>query len=389
MSTQSANAHSPELVGERSHAVDGRQYVDIGSVDLEFGGHIDNVTVAYETFGTFTGDNAVLIEHALTGDAHVAGDAGPGQPTAGWWGDIVSPGGALDTNKWFVVCANVLGGCQGTTGPSSMHPDGKAWGSRWPRITVRDQVKVEIALANTIGIQQWAAVIGGSMGGMRAIEWLIQAPQRLRSALLVATTCMTSADQIGTQTAQISAITSDPAWSHGDYYNVGDGRGPVTGLSIARQIAHLTYRSEEELAQRFGQAHQDSEDAYSHGIVGRHDEAGRFAIQSYLQYHGDKLVERFDAGTYVALTDSMNTNNITRGRGPIAQVLRNVTVPTIVAGVTSDRLYPLYQQQQLADYIPSALPLVKIDSLYGHDGFLIETDVVGELVRQTLALSQQ
>ena len=387
MTTQETKVHSPSSVGALLPVL-GRQYQDIGSIDLEFGGHIDNVTVAYETFGTFTGDNAVLIEHALTGDAHVAGEAGPGQATAGWWGDIVSPGGALDTDKWFVVCANVLGGCQGTTGPSSLHPDGNSWGSRWPRITVRDQVKVEIALADALGIKQWASVIGGSMGGMRALEWLLQAPARVRSALLVATTGITSADQIGTQTAQIAAITSDPAWNGGNYYNVGDGRGPVTGLSIARQIAHLTYRSEEELAQRFGQAHQVEEDAYSDEIVGRHDDAGRFAIQSYLHYHGEKLVQRFDAGTYVSLTDAMNTHNITRGRGPVAQVLRAVTVPTIVAGVTSDRLYPLYQQQQLADFIPSALPLVKIDSLYGHDGFLIETDVVGDLVRKTLELSK-
>jgi homoserine O-acetyltransferase len=363
----------------------GRQYVQIGNFDLEFGGHIDDVVVAYETFGTFTGNNAILIEHALTGDAHVAGPAGPGQPTEGWWGDIVSPGGVLDTNEWFVVCANVLGGCQGTTGPSSLHPDGKPWGSRWPRITVRDQVAVEIALADALGIDHWASV----MGGMRVLEWLLIAPSRVRSALLLATTAVASADQIGTQSAQIAAITADPAWNHGDYYTVGDGKGPETGLGIARQIAHLTYRSEAELNERFGQLHQEDEDAHGNKVVGRHESAGRFAIQSYLQYHGQKLADRFDAGTYVSLSDVMNTHNVARGRGALTEVLRRITTPVIVGGITSDRLYPIYQQQQISDFIPTAGKLHEIDSIYGHDGFLIETEAIGDLVAETLGLARR
>ena len=376
------------LVAEGRSSV-GRQYVQVGSFDLEFGGHIDDVVVAYETFGTFTGDNAILIEHALTGDAHVAGPAGPGQPTEGWWGDIVSPGGVLDTNEWFVVCANALGGCQGTTGPSSLHPDGKPWGSRWPRITVRDQVAVEIALADALGIDHWASVMGGSMGGMRVLEWLLIAPSRVRSALLLATTAVASADQIGTQSAQIAAITADPAWNHGDYYTVGDGKGPETGLGIARQIAHLTYRSEAELNDRFGQLHQEDEDAHGNKVVGRHESAGRFAIQSYLQYHGQKLADRFDAGTYVSLSDAMNTHNVARGRGALTEVLRRIKTPVIVGGITSDRLYPIYQQQQISDFIPSAGKLHEIDSIYGHDGFLIETVVIGDLVAQTLGLARR
>lgn len=375
--------------GAEGRSLVGRQYVQIGNIDLEFGGHIDDVVVAYETFGTFTGNNAILIEHALTGDAHVAGPAGPGQPTEGWWGDIVSPGGVLDTNEWFVVCANVLGGCQGTTGPSSLHPDGKPWGSRWPRITVRDQVAVEIALADALGIDHWASVMGGSMGGMRALEWLLIAPSRVRSALLLATTAVASADQIGTQSAQIAAITADPAWNHGDYYTVGDGKGPETGLGIARQIAHLTYRSEAELNDRFGQLHQEDEDALGNKVVGRHESAGRFAIQSYLQYHGQKLADRFDAGTYVSLSDAMNTHNVARGRGALTEVLRRITTPIVVGGITSDRLYPIYQQQQISDFIPSAGKLHEIDSIYGHDGFLIETEVIGDLVSQTLGLARR
>lgn len=381
--------HPQTSSGAEGRSSTGRHYIQIGSIDLEFGGRIDDVVVAYETFGTFTGNNAVLIEHALTGDAHVAGEAGPGQPTEGWWGDIVSEGGVLDTNEWFVVCANVLGGCQGTTGPSSLHSDGKPWGSRWPRITVRDQVAVEIALSDALGVSQWAAILGGSMGGMRVLEWLLIAPSRVKSALVLATTAVASADQIGTQSAQIAAITADPAWNNGDYYTVDDGKGPETGLGIARQIAHLTYRSESELNERFGQQAQENEDAYGTQVVGRHESAGRFAIQSYLHHHGRKLAERFDAGTYVSLSDVMNTHNIARGRGALTEVLRRIKTPIVVGGITSDRLYPIYQQQQISDYIPSAGQLHKIDSIYGHDGFLIETEAIGKLVSETLALARR
>lgn len=381
--------HPQTSPGAEGRASTGRQYVQVGSINLEFGGRIDDVVVAYETFGTFTGNNAVLIEHALTGDAHVAGPAGPGQPTEGWWGDIVSEGGVLDTNEWFVVCANVLGGCQGTTGPSSLHSDGKPWGSRWPRITVRDQVAVEIALSDALGISKWASILGGSMGGMRVLEWLLIAPSRVKSALVLSTTAVASADQIGTQSAQIAAITADPAWSNGDYYTVGEGKGPETGLGIARQIAHLTYRSESELNERFGQQHQGDEDAYGNEVVGRHESAGRFAIQSYLHHHGRKLAERFDAGTYVSLSDAMNTHNVARGRGALTEVLRGIKTPIVVGGITSDRLYPIYQQQQISDYIPSAGKLHEIDSIYGHDGFLIETEAIGNLVSETLGLARR
>ena len=273
-----------------------RRYAGIGAIDLEFGGHLPDVTVAFQTYGTFTGGNAVLVEHALTGDAHVAGPTGTDQPTPGWWDAIVGPGLPLDTDRWFIVCANVLGGCRGTTGPSSTAPDGNAWGSRWPRVTVRDQVEVERKLADHLGIESFACVIGGSMGGMRALEWAVTHPERVRSALLLATTAVSSADQIGTQTTQIAVITGDSNWHDGDYAALGVQ--PETGLAIARQIAHLTYRSESELAARFGHAAQQTEDPHSPHVVGRHAAAGRFAVQSYLQHHGRKLVDRFDAGTY-------------------------------------------------------------------------------------------
>jgi homoserine O-acetyltransferase len=389
MSTSSARQVLPSKALLDVRSTPGKKHFEIGSLDLELGGHIPNVTVAYETFGTFTGDNAVLIAHALTGDSHVASSGDHEKPSNGWWGDIVGPGSYLDTDKWFVVCANVLGGCQGTTGPGSVHPDGNYWGSRWPRITIRDQVATEIALSDALGIDQWASIMGGSMGGMRVLEWLLTAPERTRSSLLLSTTAVASADQIGTQSAQIAAITLDPNWRDGDYYDAGDGHGPETGLGVARQIAHLTYRTELELNTRFGNNHQDGEDAYDYYVVGRHASAGRFAIQSYLHHQGRKLAKRFDAGTYVALTDAMNTHNVARGRGALSEILRRVRVPVIVGGISSDRLYPIYQQQQLADFIPGSGPLREIISPYGHDGFLIETEQIGNLVLETLDLSSK
>jgi homoserine O-acetyltransferase/O-succinyltransferase len=338
-----------------------------GPVRLERGGALPAVRVAYETWGTLApgGGNAVLVEHALTGDSHVVGPAGPGQPTPGWWPTLVGPGAPLDTDRWFVVCANVLGGCQGTTGPSSAAPDGAPWGSRFPEVTIGDQVAVEAALADALGIDRWAAVLGGSMGGMRALDWAVRAPERVGALFFLASSAVASADQIGTQTTQQAAIRTDPRWAGGDYAR---GEGPVGGLGVARRIAHLTYRSGLELDARFGSVVQPD---------------GRFAVASYLDHHAAKLAARFDAGSYVVLTEAMNTWDVGRGRGGVAAALRRVTARAIVAGVDSDRLYPPAQQQRVADGL--GVPLRMISSPYGHDGFLLETAAVGDLVRELLA----
>ena len=343
-----------------------RRFLRLPGIDLERGGSLPAVRVAYETWGRLAPDagNAVLVEHALTGDSHVVGEAGPGHPTPGWWAGLVGPGAALDSDRFFVVCANVLGGCQGTTGPSSLAPDGRPWGSRFPEITVADQVRVEAALADALGIGRWAAVVGGSMGGMRALEWAVATPERVDTLFFLASGAVATADQIGTQTTQQEAIRSDPAWADGDYL---PGAGPVAGLGIARRIAHLTYRSARELDTRFGPAVQDD---------------GRFAVASYLEHHADKLARRFDPGSYVALTETMNTWDVGRGRGGVAAALRRVTARAVVAGVDSDRLYPLSQQREVAEHL--GVPLRVIDSPYGHDGFLIETGAVGALMRELL-----
>ncbi|WP_427925199.1 homoserine O-acetyltransferase MetX [Streptomyces sp. cg40] len=340
---------------------------------LEAGGELPGVRLAFETWGHLAPDrsNAVLVLHALTGDSHVAGPAGPGHPTPGWWDALIGPGRALDTDRWFVVAPNVLGGCQGSTGPSSLRPDGRRWGGSFPFLTQRDQVAVEAGLADELGIQRWALVLGGSMGGMRALEWAVTYPERTDALLLLATTASASAEQIAWTDIQLHAIRSDPHWQGGDYHDTDPG--PHVGLGLARRLAHVTYRSEQELAVRFGRAPQDAEDPWN---------GGRYQVESYLDHHAAKLVRRFDAGSYVTLAETMNSHDIGRDRGDTRAALRRVTARTLVAGVDSDRLYPPSQQAELANGIPGADRLRVIDSPYGHDGFLIETEQVAALVRE-------
>ncbi|NKQ58085.1 homoserine O-acetyltransferase [Amycolatopsis sp. K13G38] len=346
-----------------------RQWVR-SSLRLEAGGTLD-FELAYETWGTLNADgsNAVLVQHALTGDSHAAGEAGPGHPTAGWWDGLIGPGRALDTDELFVVAPNVLGGCQGSTGPASLAPDAKPWGSRFPSITVRDQVHSEQTLANALGVDRWALVLGGSMGGMRALEWAVSLPARVASLLVLAAPAASSADQIAWAAPQLHAIRSDPGWRGGDYYDAPPGAGPHAGLGVARRIAHVTYRGEAELVQRFGRTPQGD---------------GRFAVESYLDHHAAKLVRRFDANSYLLLTESMNSHDVGRDRGGVGAALSRVSARTIVAGVDSDRLYPLYQARDLAAGIPGAGEAAVISSPYGHDSFLIETPQVAALIKALL-----
>ena len=352
--------------------------VDVGSLTLQSGAVIDNVSIAVQRWGELAParDNVVAVLHALTGDSHITGPAGPGHPTPGWWDGIAGPGAPIDTNRWCAVATNVLGGCRGSTGPSSMASDGKPWGSRFPLISVRDQVEADVAALAALGITDVAAVLGGSMGGARALEWMISHPARVGSGLLLAVGARATADQIGTQCTQIAAIKADPNWQGGDYH--GSGRTPDAGLEIARRFAHLTYRGEVELDTRFANDAQGEEDPQADG---------RYAVQSYLEHQGGKLVSRFDAGSYVVLTDSLSSQDVGRGRGGVAAALRGCPVPAVVGGITSDRLYPLRLQEELAELLPGCAGLQVVDSIYGHDGFLVETEAVGELVRQTLELA--
>ncbi len=364
-----------DAVWREGDPVGRRQFVDVGTLALEARGALPDVRVAYETWGTLNAarDNAVLVLHALTGDSHVAGPAGDGHPTAGWWDALVGPGRPLDTDTWFVVAPNVLGGCQGTTGPSSVATDGRAWGSRFPFLTVRDQVEAEVRLADHLGVGTWAGVIGGSMGGMRVLEWAVSHPERVSTAVVLASSAYASAEQIAWCEPQLLAIRCDPAWQGGDY---GDGPGPQAGLGIARRIAHVTYRSETELAERFGRVPQGDEQPIGGG--------GRYAVESYLDHHADKLARRFDPRSYVVLTEAMNSHDLGRGRGGVGAALSRVTADLVVAAVDSDRLYPPRLSDEIVGLRPGGRPVQTVTSPYGHDGFLIETHQVGGIVRAAL-----
>ena len=337
---------------------------------LEGGGHLAEVQTAYETWGTLDerGSNAVLVCHALTGDSHAAGRSGGGHPGPGWWDDLIGPGRAHDTDRWFVVCANVLGGCQGSTGPSSPDPaTGRPYGASFPVVSIRDMVRAQAALADHLGVDRWASVVGGSMGGMQALEWAVMYPGRVASVVLASTTAEASALQIAWSHIGRMAIQADPRFRDGDYYDAADGDGPHRGLAVARMLAQVTYRSDEVFTERF---HRTVLNQLEFSLE------RTFDIEGYLDYHGLKLARRFDANSYLRLNRAMDLHDLGRGRGGVAGALRRVRCPAVVAAVRSDGLYPPHQQRDLHDGLLAAgahSTWVDIDSPHGHDGFLIET----------------
>lgn len=352
-----------------------RTFVEIGDLALECGQTLPDAVLAFETWGELSParDNAVLVLHALTGDSHVTGPAGPGHPTPGWWGSVVGPGRAIDTDRYCVIAANLLGGCQGSTGPSSTAPDGRPWGSRFPWLTTRDQVAAEAHLATALGIERFHLVIGASLGGHRALEWAITYPDRVENLALVATGASTTADQLAWCHLQELAIVGDPYFFDGDYYH--HPIGPVRGLGLARAIAHTTYRSAAELDMRFGRRHQGAEDP----AVG-----GRYQIESYVDHHSGKLVARFDANSYLIVTHSMMVHDVGTGRGGTQAALATIQARTLVVDVDSDRLFLPTQAEQLTTHIPGALRRT-ITSVYGHDGFLIESEQMEQILRDFLS----
>ncbi|PXA72725.1 homoserine O-acetyltransferase MetX [Cryobacterium arcticum] len=366
-----------------------RQFADVGALTLEAGGHLPAVRIAYETWGELSParDNAVLVLHALTGDSHLVGPSGSGHPTAGWWSGIVGPGLAIDTDRWFVVAPNMLGGCQGSTGPASLAPDGSEWGPRFPYLTIRDQVAAQVAFSDSLGIDTWAAIVGGSMGGMHVLEWGIEHPDRVSRLAILAAPPITTADQIALNSVQIEAIRTDPLFRAGDYYDADAGDGPSRGLALARRMALLNYRSPSELNLRF-------ERSWQSGITPLGSN-GRFAVESYLDFHGNKFTRRFDANSYITLVEAMNSHDVGRGRGGVAAALARVTARTLVVGIDSDRLFPVDGQRIIAAALPAGRGLgsgsadgaddpVVLESGYGHDGFLIENAAIGAQLRRLL-----
>lgn len=350
---------------------------------LEGGGVLGGITVAYETWGELdaAGSNAVLVCHALTGDAHAVGPSGPGQPSDGWWEEMVGPGRPVDTDRFHVVCANVLGGCQGTTGPGSPHPDdGRPYGPRFPVVSVRDMVRTQALLADHLGIDRWLAVIGGSMGGMQALEWAVMYPERVGSLVTIASAAAASPLQIGWSQAGRLAIVQDPRWRDGWYYEAEPGDGPHDGLMLARRIAQIHYRSDLSFERRFGRSTHDRLDTFALW--------DRFQVERYLDYHGQKLARRFDANSYLVLNKAMDLHDVGRGRGGVATALARVRCPSFVVSIDSDALYTPRQQIELRDGLVAGGVPVEYDVIrsdHGHDGFLIEFDQVGPMVDRFLA----
>jgi homoserine O-acetyltransferase len=341
------------------------------------------MTIAYETWGALNDDrsNAVLICHAWTGDSHVAGPAEEGHPTPGWWEQVVGPGLSIDTDRWFVVCSNVIGGCQGSTGPASPHPeDRRPYGPRFPTVTVRDMVRAQERLADVIGIRKWHSVVGGSMGGMQVLEWAVMFPDRVGSIVPIATCAQSSAQQIAWGAIGRRAIRLDPKWRGGDYYGAADGDGPSEGLSIARMVSQVTFRSDNVFTQRFGRSLLDQDEVRTGMNLW-----DRFEVEGYLEHHGAKLVRRFDANSYLVIGKAMDLHDVARGRTGLVAAMRRAKMPALVMGISSDVLYPAYQQREIHDLLGDKSRYLEIESPHGHDAFLIEHDQVGPPIGQFLA----
>ena len=343
------------------HAPGDRRFVKIGDVGLEDGEVLTDVTIAYQSWGELNEnkDNAILVNHAMTGWSDVTG----------WWPSMVGPGLPFDTDKYFVVCPNVIGGCQGSTGASSIAPDGKRYGSRFPSLTIRDMVNAEIQFSDALGIDKYRLAVGPSLGGMRSLEWAVQLPHRVGAICTIGSSAVATGDQIGTWSIEIRAIKSDPNFNDGDYYD--QSVGPIEGMGIARRIAHLTYRTESEMDVRFGRELQG-------------DETGRYAVESYLDHQADKLAKRFDANTYIALTDAMNSHDVGRDRGGVDKALSAITVPVVVVSIDTDRLFVPRLQVEISELVPTARDTIVISSDFGHDGFLVEAEAMGDAIRHAL-----
>lgn len=355
---------------------------------FESGADIGPVTLAYETYGTLNQDrsNAVLVCHALTGDSHVAGYYSPKDPKPGWWDIMVGPGKGIDTDHWFVICCNVIGSCMGTTGPASINPEtGTEYATDFPLITIADMVKAQKVLLDYIGIKKLAAVVGGSVGGMQVLEWCIRYPETPSFAVVLASTCRHSALAIAFNEVARQSIMADPNWQDGHYYS---GKKPDMGLAIARMIGHLTYLSDESMRLKFGRRLQNRSDlSFEFGA--------EFQVESYLQYQGQKFIERFDANSFLYITKAADYFDLARdhGKGSLVQAFSKVAARFLVVSYTSDWLYPTYQSKEMVTAMKKNnldISFCEIDAQWGHDAFLLPNLKLNSLMKGFLgrALSE-
>ena len=348
-------------------------------LSLVAGAKLGPVRVAYETYGELSAasDNAIFICHALTGDAHVAGLHLETDKKPGWWDELVGPGKGLDTNRYFVICANIIGGCQGTTGPSSVDPPtGKPYGLGFPFLTVGDFVQVHSALVKHLGIEKLLAVVGGSLGGMQVLEWAARYPEQIRSAVCLASAARLTAQGIAFNCVGRRAIVTDPNFHKGDYYD--KPAGPNHGLGLARMVAHITYLSEASIEKKFGRRLQHAE-RFAYELL--HDT--EFQIESYLHHQGLRFVERFDANSYLYLTRAMEYFDLAKSYGSLEQALRRTEARFLITSYTTDWLFPTVQSQELVDALVAArrhVSFVELTSPYGHDSFLLEVEPLEELL---------
>lgn len=359
------------------------------SLTLAGGGQLGEITVSYETYGTLSADrdNAIFVCHALTGDAHAAGHHGALSTKPGWWDDFIGPGKGLDTDRYFVICANVLGGCQGTTGPGDESPDGGTrWGLDFPFITIDDIVTVHRALIERLGIDRLLAVIGGSLGGMQVLEWAARFPDTIHSAIVLASGAKLSARGIAFNAIGRRAILVDPAFHDGDYYS--QGQVPRFGLALARMVAHVTYLSEASIEMKFGRRLQEG-DRLAYDLA-RETE---FQVESYLHHQGKQFVERFDANSYLYLTRAMDYFDLAATHGSLTDALGRGDARFLVVSYSTDWLFPSSQSREVVTAMVSAerdVTMIEFESPYGHDAFLIEHEqlrgVVAPFLEQTLEL---
>ena len=353
-----------------------------GRLALQSGAALDGFTLAYETYGRLNAErsNAILICHAWSGDAHVAGRYSAGEDKPGWWDDAVGPGKAFDTNRYFIVCSNVLGGCSGSTGPSSINPAiGKPWALSFPMVTISDMVEAQRLLADHLGIPSWLCVSGGSMGGMQALQWAVAYPARVRNVIALASTARLSPQTIALNEVPRQAIYADPNWNRGDYY---DKTPPNAGLSVARMIGHITFLSDESMREKFGRRLRAG-NGTGYGFTFETE----FEVESYLKYRGDSFTKRFDANSFLYLSKAMDYFDLSYGLPSLASAFRGVSSRFLVVSYTSDWLYPSGQSKELVRALLQNgidVTYVDIDSNFGHDAFLLEVDRLAELTRDFL-----